>query len=351
MARISRRGVGREFGGANMRQLAAARRRARLRHWRTMGVPHGYSVRRPRTDEAAAVATIFEAYDLSQFDALDTSAAEIEEDWARPRFERERDSWVVIAEGRPVAYASMWDERPHVDFYCDGVVHPDHWGRGLGGLLLDLMEGRAEADIAVAPVTEPVVMHNVVPRSDQRGAALLSSRGYGRVRTFLRMVADLSERSPSSPAAVPAGIRLATLRRGRDERVFFETMMDSFAGGWRFEPRPFEEWAVRMTLPDFDPGLWWLAWDGPRVAGALEGRPVDDDLGWIKNLGVRPDYRRRGIGTALLRRAFAEFKRRGRKRVELGVDSANETRATALYERIGMRLGRRFDFYAKRLSG
>jgi ribosomal protein S18 acetylase RimI-like enzyme len=37
--------------------------------------------------------------------------------------------------------------------------------------------------------------------------------------------------------------------------------------------------------------------------------------------------------------------------VELGVDSTNETRATALYERIGMRPGRRFDFYAKRLSG
>jgi mycothiol synthase len=313
-----------------------------------MAVPHGYSVRPPRADEAAAVASIFDAYDLSQFDALDTSVAEIEEDWARPRFDRERDSWVVIAEDYPVAYASIWDERPHVDFYCDGVVHPDHWGRGLGGLLLDVMEARAEAK-AMAPVTEPVVLHNVVPRSDQRGAALLSSRGYDRVRTFLRMVADLSELSPA-PESAPPGIELATLRRGRDERVFFESMMDSFAGGWRFEPGPYEEWAVRMTLPDFDPGLWWLAWDGPRVAGALEGRPVDELLGWIKNLGVRPGYRRRGIGTALLRRAFAEFKRRGRERVELGVDSANETRATALYERVGMRPAQRFDFYAKRLT-
>ncbi len=77
---------------------------------------------------------------------------------------------------------------------------------------------------------------------------------------------------------------------------------------------------------------------------------MDDVLGWIKNLGVRPEYRRRGIGTALLGQVFAEFKRRGCKRVELGVDSANETRATALYERVGMRPAQRFDFYAKRLS-
>ena len=110
-----------------------------LRDWRAMAVPQEYVVRAPRADEAAAVATIFEAYDVSQFDALDTSAAEIEVDWARPRFERERDSWVVIAEGRPVAYA---------------------------------------------------------------------------------------------------------------------------------EPGPYEEWAVRMFLSDFDPGLWWLAWDDGRVAGA-----------------------------------------------------------------------------------
>jgi mycothiol synthase len=105
-----------------------------------------------------------------------------------------------------------------------------------------------------------------------------------------------------------------------------------------------------MSLPDFDPGLWWLAWDDGRVAGALEGRPVDEALGWIKNLGVRPDYRRRGIGAALLTRVFAEFKGRGCKRVELGVDRANETGATALYERVGMHPAQKFDFYAKRLS-
>jgi hypothetical protein len=31
-------------------------------------------------------------------------------------------------------------------------------------------------------------------------------------------------------------------------------------------------------------------------------------------------------------------------------DGANETRATALYERVGMHPAQKFDFYAKRLS-
>jgi RimJ/RimL family protein N-acetyltransferase len=56
------------------------------------------------------------------------------------------------------------------------------------------------------------------------------------------------------------------------------------------------------------------------------------------------------LGPAPLSRVFAELKGRGCKRVELGVDSPNETRATALYERVGMHPAQKFDFYAKRLS-
>jgi ribosomal protein S18 acetylase RimI-like enzyme len=35
--------------------------------------------------------------------------------------------------------------------------------------------------------------------------------------------------------------------------------------------------------------------------------------------------------------------------VRLGVDAANETGATALYERVGMHVARQFDVYEKRL--
>ena len=38
-----------------------------------------------------------------------------------------------------------------------------------------------------------------------------------------------------------------------------------------------------------------------------------------------------------MRWTFAEFLRRGERRVALGVDAQNETGATRLYERLGMR--------------
>ncbi len=85
-------------------------------------------------------------------------------------------------------------------------------------------------------------------------------------------------------------------------------------------------------------------------AGVIEGRSADDGFGWIKNLGVRPKHRGRGIATALLNQSFAEFQKRGYERVGLGVDSDNQSGATGVYERVGMRRDRHHDFYRKELT-
>ena len=60
-------------------------------------------------------------------------------------------------------------------------------------------------------------------------------------------------------------------------------------------------------------------------------------MGFVNGLAVRPAWRRRGLGLALLRQAFTWFWERGERRVGLGVDTANPTDASRLYERAGMR--------------
>ena len=60
--------------------------------------------------------------------------------------------------------------------------------------------------------------------------------------------------------------------------------------------------------------------------------------GFVRWLGVRADWRGRGIGLALLSRAFREFHERGERNASsLHVDTDNPTGATRLYERAGMR--------------
>jgi ribosomal protein S18 acetylase RimI-like enzyme len=75
-----------------------------------------------------------------------------------------------------------------------------------------------------------------------------------------------------------------------------------------------------------------------------------DGHGWVNSLAVRDAWRRRGIGEALLRAAFAAFRERGTTTVVLNVDRDNTTGATRLYERAGMRLRRRWLVVAKTLT-
>jgi len=66
----------------------------------------------------------------------------------------------------------------------------------------------------------------------------------------------------------------------------------------------------------------------------IQGLKLADDLGAIQNVAVMPEYRRRGIGQALVQGALQGFQRSGVQRVTLEVTSENLT-ALKLYDRIG----------------
>jgi ribosomal protein S18 acetylase RimI-like enzyme len=63
----------------------------------------------------------------------------------------------------------------------------------------------------------------------------------------------------------------------------------------------------------------------------------------VGTLGVRREWRRQGLGAALLQRAFVALYDRGLSTIGLGVDAENPTGALGLYERAGMRKLRQSD--------
>jgi ribosomal-protein-alanine N-acetyltransferase len=73
--------------------------------------------------------------------------------------------------------------------------------------------------------------------------------------------------------------------------------------------------------------------DECRVAGFCAFWLVFDEV-HINNVAMRPRFRTRGIGTALLRHVLGEARRLGARRATLEVRSSNE-RARRLYERLG----------------
>jgi len=147
----------------------------------------------------------------------------------------------------------------------------------------------------------------------------------------------------------PEGISVRTFFRGQDERTVFETDEEAFRDHWGHLPMQFdlwEHWTVKRE--DFDPTLWFLAFDGTQPSGICLCQN-EKDSGWVDTLAVRRPWRRKGLGMALLLHAFGEFYRRDVHKVGLNVDSQNLIGATRLYERAGMHVARQYNTYEKEL--
>ena len=97
---------------------------------------------------------------------------------------------------------------------------------------------------------------------------------------------------------------------------------------------PFAAWLPALTGDvEFDPELVVLA----EAAGGLAAASICWTSAFVKDLVVHESWRRRGLGEALLRRAFRTFEERGAHHVDLKVEADNPP-AIRLYERVGMRV-------------
>jgi ribosomal-protein-alanine N-acetyltransferase len=72
--------------------------------------------------------------------------------------------------------------------------------------------------------------------------------------------------------------------------------------------------------------------------GFLGLRIEMSDLGYVSDLALHPDYRRRGLGEAMLRWALAWFRSKGLKSAALQVNTDNAP-AIALYRKLGFAAG------------
>ncbi len=70
-------------------------------------------MRRPGPRDSAPVAEVVVAGDIADFGEPDFTEDDLLDDWARPRFELDRDAWVLSGPtGRIVGYAFVWEAQP-----------------------------------------------------------------------------------------------------------------------------------------------------------------------------------------------------------------------------------------------
>jgi len=111
----------------------------------------------------------------------------------------------------------------------------------------------------------------------------------------------------------------------------------------QFFSAPWDERSVLSELSN-ELSCWLVAVDGDRVAGYVGSQTVLGESDMM-NLAVHPDYRRRGIGEALVLALMETLKARGSHCLTLEVRASNFP-ARSLYEKLGFQtVGRRKSYY------
>lgn len=319
-----------------------------------LDVPAGFSTRLASPADAEDLADLINQVNVAEVGFSSTSADEIRDDLTAPGHDTENDVILVADEGTTVGYLTISvDPDSPTEWHQLAFVRPSSWGYGLNTWLLRLGEGRARAAIGAAPASGAASLHVSRWSTNQAAGRLFEGLGYKRVRTFHEMRIELVD--PPAAPVVPDGIVIRPFIRDLDARRAHTTLAEAFEDHWGRAFDPFDQWIHRFVDGEgsgFDPGLWFVALDGEEIVGAIccrERTPRSPDAASVDVLGVRRPWRGRGIGRALLLTAFVAVHARGGEAVELGVDAANPTGATRLYEDVGMREHQSFEVWGKSL--
>lgn len=300
------------------------------------GCPRDWAVRPPEPSDVRAVFELVAACDEAVLGYPDISLADVEGDLAQDSHRQ-----LVVVDGlRVLAWVWLEDRaagRTSADVYVDPHLterEPDladrlaQWG-------WDRARGAA-AGIARERGIDSTGLETGTIDGDAVAARRAAAAGFSRTRTFWRMQRPLTADDAVLGPAPGVVIRSWT---EPDARTTYEIIESAFADHWNHHPRSYDEWWDQQSnRPGYDPRLWWLAEVDGRPVGALiaSRQMADEDAIYIATLGTLRAARGRGVGKALLRKAFAAGVELGWRTAKLNVDSSSSTSAPALYGGVGM---------------
>jgi mycothiol synthase len=309
----------------------------------------GYVARPATFADLDAVQELFEDVDRALFGEAEPSRVWIEEDWSSDWVDLPTMSRLIFApDGALAGYANLEAVDPSEEVGAFARVHPGHQGRGLGAGLVAWTQTITQTLIPSGATTS---LRHSISGADPAARDLLTRSGFEHVRTSWHMRMELPKAYAAGDA--PLGVTIRPSVAGGDDRGIWETMESAFRTHFGYQPVGFEQWwdNTRRTGA-YDPSLVLVAVIDDRIVGASHQFVFDDArVGWVGDLGVRPELQGRGIGKALLRHALADLSVRGMRLAQLNVDSQNGSGAVELYRSIGMAVYRDWLDLAKTVEG
>lgn len=225
----------------------------------------------------------------------------------------------------------------------------------------DDLHGHFGVEIAVAAEwrNEPVaegLLTEVMPRLGSAPATLWAHREYvahaaekrrwALTRRLLRMTVLLPARcSARDRPSLP----IETFQRGRDDTAWLRANNLAFAGHPENGCLRQDDLDIRLEQPWFDATGFFLAWDGPEVAGSCWTKVHPGGIGEIYIIGVIPRWAGRGLGRTLVCHGLRHLGELGLERAILYVEAENAG-AIRLYESLGFVMEKTIAAYGRPVS-
>jgi mycothiol synthase len=220
-------------------------------------------------------------------------------------------------------------------FWATIAVHPAHRTDALYDSLLAFLEDKARTTEGVTAVQSEI--SNRKPALER----LYERSGYQAVRYFSDFVRDLT--LPIEEVPDPPGITVRTLDLEKDIPDFYAALVDSFKDHWDPLTLTLEQTVHFMSRPGVMHDLIFMAFDENGVCAGATDCGIRDEFnkkngvaeGHVDVLGVRREFRRRGVARALLTRGLLGLRDAGMDSASLDVDADSPTGANKLYASVG----------------
>jgi len=311
-------------------------------------LPVGHSARPAALTDAEAILELVAAHNTKLIGIADCVPDDVNDQLVEPGLVLETDTWLVhAADGSLVGfgwvYAKGDGQKADLDVVASGDV--------VAGWLVERGVARAAEKAAGHERAE---VHLGFYRADTRMRDVATAHGFAAATTFQRMRIDHD--GTRHELVAPAGV---TLRSGPGDEEFqraaHRVLDESFKDHFGHVSRTFEEWhEARERETAFDWSMITLAYLDAEPVGillTLDRFVVDENRGYVGDVGVLAEARGRGIAKYLLLTAFEADIAAGRAGTQLHVDANNTTPALGLYEGVGMRSVLAIDVWLIRLSG
>ncbi len=182
-------------------------------------------------------------------------------------------------------------------------------------------------------------LQSLTELTDSARGEILTAAGFRRITTLIYL-----ERGARFPWVDPPAPHAAIWHSFNENNaaLFSATLRATYCGtldcpelsGLRTDA---DILAAHRSSGDFLPDCWELAEIDGSIAGCiLLNRVIGSNVFEVAYMGATPNFRGRGVGALLLRRALENARRCGAHQITLAVDARN-TPARKLYEKLGFR--------------